>query len=384
MPFGERKEELSSLIAFTSGATVPFTNGVPRDLPLTRLMAILEGRMTISAQTVAGTIFPEAPATLVRRIELRGTKATGGGQTTLVNARGEELNRITRFYHQYLPLGPDVADAAGAGGTAFPAPLAATANGSFDFRVAYMIPIAYDMASVEDESVSILDPSIFSQLDLFVSFGTGQANFVSGGTLTFALSAFGSATGNPVMRITRFSPLAVSHGFKDLINRFHVQTISKQKNLSSIGVTFNDTKIDDLNVGNRIRSVLLRQYQENTTVAGQMDVIAAANGALIGDNSNPGVFRWRVKVNGGEKMRWFNPDAREWNRQVYKQYSTLIPQGYTNLEFAQRGFPLSESFDLRGFGAAGARYELFADALSVPATVSRLDILQQEQIPVEV
>ncbi len=376
----ERKEELATTIPFVANATGVLQNGVPRDLPLTRLFLVHEGRLTISSQTVAGTIFPEAPGTLIRRIRLQGTKVTGAGSVTHFNCRGAEVLALQMFQETYRPLGfvggPN--DLAGSGGTSFPAGLAATANGSYDFRVYYELPIAYRFAAVEDETATILDPSIYSLLDLQIDFGS-TSDLISGGTLTAALSAFGSATGSPQVRVMRFAPLAAGLP----INKFFVQQISKQVQLNSVvAATFADQLIVPLNVGNKMRSVMLRQYQENATIPGLIDVVSAASGALIGDNSNTGVYRWRFKLNGNEKARFFNPDLREWDRQNYNQFDVLIPQGYSHVDWGDRGFPVETAFDTRGFGQAGARWELYGDGLSIPST-GRLDVLQIEQIPTE-
>ena len=378
MAIRERREELSTTIAFSSGNQVLFTGGIPRDRPLSRLFLALEGRMTISGQSIAGNIFPEAPATLIRNVQLRGTKVTGGGTVTLVNARGEELHRLSSFYEAAPAVGVEVAGLPSATGVAFPAPLTPTNNGSFDFRCYYVLPIAPRFATIQDEIAGVTDPSIYSQLDLLVTFGTGQANFVSGGTLTFALSAFGSASGNPAVRVVRFSPLL---GKSKLYNKWHYTLLSKQINMNSIAAAATDTKIADLNIGNWLRFAQLRQYSENTSVSGQIDQSGGSSLARIGDNSNPGIFRIRVKLNGTEIFRMINPDLQEHNRQQYDR-STLIPQGYSVIDFTERGF-MGTAFDSRGFGAAAARFELFGDWTGITST-DKLDILQTERIPVKV
>lgn len=381
----ERREELTNTISYIGSSQQTLKDGVPRDLPLTRLLMALEGRVTVAAHT-AGNYFPEAFATLVRNIQLSGTKVTGGGSITLVNIRGEEAHRMTRFFDTYIPVGVDLAPLPGVGGTAQPAPLAATANGSFDFRVYYLVPIAPRFMVVRDEVQGILDPSIFSQLDLKLTFGAGTAaasgangaNLAGGlGTDTFAFTAFGSGAGLPSVRVTRFSPLA--QGLP--INRYHYTRLSKQVNMSSLAAAANDTKITDLNAGNRVTRIMLRQYSETVGQPGQIDQLAGASLARIGDNSNPGIFRVRLKLNGSEKFRAFWPDLQEHNRQQY-DFTTLFPQGYAVADFCDRA-SADSAFDTRGFGGAAVRWELFGDWIGATAT-DRLDVMQEEQVPVEV
>lgn len=374
----ERREELTNTISFVASSQQTLKDGVPRDLPLTRLLCAFEGRLVTASQTGAGNYFPESPATLIRNFTLTGTKVTGGGSITLLNVRGEEAHRMTRWFDTYIPVGVDVAALPGSGGSAFPAGLAATANGTFDFRVYYLLPIAPRYMVIKDEVQGVLDPSIFSQLNLLVTFGAAPANLASGFTATtFTLSAFGSGSGSPTVRVMRFSPLA--QGLP--INRYHYTRLSKQVNMNSIAAAANDTKITDLNAGNRVTRIQLRQYAETSGQPGQIDQSAGASLARIGDNSNAGLFRVRLKLNGSEKFRAFWPDLQEHNRAQY-DLTTLMPQGYALADFCDRA-SADSAFDTRGFGAAAVRWELFGDWTGLGAQ-DRLDVMQEEQVPVEV
>jgi hypothetical protein len=375
MPIREQRQEIASTMAFSAGNTIPLVNGIPRNLPLTRIMAVLEGRLTISAQTTAGAFFQEAPATLIRKFQISGTKATGGGSDTLINIRGEEAHRLTQFYESYLPVGLGVAAQPGSGGTAFPAGLAATANGSYDFRVYYELPLSYRFASIQDEVASITDPSIYSQPDLSVTFGNGAQNLVDATFVgTTALSAFGSATGTPSVRFYRYNPLAS----KLPIGRMRVFHSSRRIAIGGIGATFADTKITDIQPGRFIRALMFRQYLENASVTGQMETTGSpgTGGARFGDNSNVGTYRWRIKLNGYEIGRMFNPDLQEDSRQQF-DFGTLMPAGYSLWDFASRGFVSGTGLDTRGYAAAGTRLELNGDALSL-AAADVLDLCQIE------
>lgn len=378
MPIREQRQEIATSIAFSAGNAIPLTNGIPRNLPLTRIMAVLEGRLQITVNTTPGAFFPEAPSTLVRRFQISGTKATGGGSDTLINIRGEEAHRLTMFYESYTPVGVLLPALPGAGGTVFPTPLTqASAVGSFDFRVFYELPLSYRFASIQDEVSSIMDPSIYSQPDLTVQFGTGQANLLDSTFVgTTVLSAFGSATGSPTIRLYRYNPLAA----KLPIGRMRVFHSSRRLAVgANVGATFADTKITDIQPGRFIRAMMLRQFNENAAVTGQMDATGAApaaSGALIGDNSNPGIFRWRVKLNGYEIGRMVNCDLQEDSRQQF-DFGILMPQGYALWDFASRGFVSGTALDTRGYAAAGTRLELNGDALNLAANAV-LDVCQIE------
>lgn len=367
----ERKEELTSTIAFSANAEATYLNGVPRDLPLTRMLIVVEGRFNVASQTAAGTILPEAPVSLVANLQVKGTKVTGGGSVTLVNASGEELYELTHLYEQYDAVGIR-RRATDVPGTVFPAAGAATAVGSFDFRFALIVPIAPRFATQEDEIEGILDPSIFSQLDLVIKWRDTPAIFTGGTAVVSSLTAYGSAAGVPTARITRFSPLAAGLP----INKYHYTLTSRQINMGALPAAGSDTKIQDIQSGNKIRTMLLRQYTE---VAGIPKLMAAAR---VGDNSAAGIFRWRVKLNGAEKVRVNNKDLQEMNAQQANMRSTSPDPGYSMIDWADRGF-LEDIFDTRGFGASATRFELVGDWTGLGAT-DRLDILQIEQIPVEV
>ena len=93
-------------------------------------------------------------------------------------------------------------------------------------------------------------------------------------------------------------------------------------------------------------------------------------------NSNAGIYRWRVKLNGYEIGRMFNPDLQEDSRQQF-DFGTLMPNGYSLWDFASRGFVSGTALDTRGYAAAGTRLELNADALSLGGSAV-LDLLQIE------
>lgn len=423
----ERREELTTLVPFAVNTEQTYPNGLPRDLPLTRLMLTVEGRYNITAQTTPGTFLPEAPVTLIRNLQLKGTKVTGGGSITLVNASGEELSYLSNFYKFYTPLGPQRQQSTTPNANQI-VPGAATFVQGYDFRFNILVPVAPFFATQEDEVAGILDPAIFSQLDLVVRYGDPSAAFFQGGTgITATVNAYGSATGVPTVRVTRFSPLAA--GLR--INQFHYTHLSRQVNMGTLPATGTDTKIVDLQVGNKIRAILFRQYEE---LSGQPKEMASPN---IGDGVQRGLFRFRVKVNGAEKVRITNQDLREFNAQQAElrgQMSTLptasiidqtggtvsntfaaitagaayaqadavamknaiatlaakinggeggaeLPLGYAMQDWGDRGF-LEDIFDTRGYGATATRFELMGDWLLLTAN-SRLDLLQIEQVPVE-
>jgi hypothetical protein len=387
-----RFEELPSTIAYVSGAQTqayPGT-GLPRDLPYIGLWLRLDFRNVVTA--FAGTYFPEYPATLLRRIRVQGTKAGGGGSVTLVNIRGEEAAVLARLFSQYVLagmgynlLGPvnqanvlSINPAPGSGGTALPFPLATVANGTFDGVVYYYVPLAPPRSLLRDHLFGLQDLSVYSQVDLLLDFGD-STKVISSSTAVNTLTAFGSGSGSPTVRVSRVCALP---GKGAPINKFHYIYSSKKINIfSAIAATFADQKVTDLNAGNQMRFLMLRQYSENASVDGLIDVTGTASFARIADNSNAGTYRVRVKVNGNEKFRAFWPDLQEKNRADYQQFP-LMPQGYGVVDWSVLG-PMSDIFDVRGYGAGAVRWELFADGLSLVST-DRMDVLQCEQVPVEV
>ncbi|MGH8743636.1 MAG: hypothetical protein ACREUY_05080, partial [Burkholderiales bacterium] len=114
---------------------------------------------------------------------------------------------------------------------------------------------------------------------------------------------------------------------------------------------------------------------------GVVDQLTNVSLARLGDESNVGIYRWYLKLNGAAKWQSRNVDMQEHNRQVFGFFANQ-QRGYTMLDFADRGF-MEDIFDARGFGAAAVRFELHGDWLGITAA-DRLDILQIEQIPVEI
>jgi hypothetical protein len=377
-----RFEELPSTIAFIAGAiTQPYPGtGLPRDLPYRGLLLKLRLRSVVAGQTVAGNYFPEWPNTLIRRIRVQGTKAGGGGSVTLVNIRGEEAYQLFKLFSEYIPIGASLAGLPGVGGTTLPIGLAATANGTFDGYAYYYVPLAPPRSLLRDNLYGLQDFSIYSQVDLLLDFGTNPGTIASGFTGdTFTLTDFGLGSGSPTVLIHRECALP---GKGAPINKFHYIYSSKKIAIQSvIGATFADQKITDLNAGNMMRFIMMRQYGENASVDGLIDQTAGVSQARIADNSNIGTFRVRVKVNGAEKARAFWGDLQERNRADFNQ-TALMPQGYAVFDWSNLG-PMSDIFDARGFGVGAVRWELFGDGLNLAAS-DKMDVLQCEQVPVEV
>lgn len=377
-----RFEELPSTIPFTAGAvTQPYPGtGLPRDLPYRGLLLKLRFRMVVASQTVAGNYFPEFPNTLIRRIRVQGTKAGGGGSVTLVNIRGEESYQLFKLFSEYIPIGASLAGPPGVGGTTSPIGLAATANGTFDGYAFFYVPLAPPRSLLRDNLYGLQDFSIYSQVDLLLDFGTNPGSIASGFTGdTFTFTDFGTAAGSPQVLIHRECALP---GKGAPINKFHYIYSSKKIAIQAvIGATFADQKITDLNAGNMLRFLMMRQYAENASVDGLIDQSAGVSLARIADNSNIGTFRTRVKVNGAEKARAFWLDLQERNRADYQQ-TILMPQGYALWDWSNLG-PMSDIFDARGFGVGAVRWELFGDGLNLVAA-DKMDVLQCEQVPVEV
>lgn len=342
-------------------------SGLPRDLPLTMLLLMCEGRWNVTAN--AGVVLPEAPVSLIRNVQLRGTKVTGGGSITLVNLSGEELAFFTEMYNQYTPLGIRRQPLSVPGST-FPGPGVAVGNGNFDFRFALIVPIAPFYATHEDEIAGILDPSIFSQLDLVVRFGDATA--LASAAVTSTFSAFGSASGVPAITVTRFSPLAANLP----INQYHYTLLSRQFQWGNLPASGADTLIGQLQIGNKIRGLLLRQYAQSASVPKLMTA------ARVGDGIAAGINRFRVKLNGSEKLRVRNVDLREINARDGGFRQELL-QGYALVDWASRGF-MEDIFDTRGFGATATRFELYADFTGMTPSTDALDVTQIEQVKVEV
>jgi len=371
----ERREELVIQIPMpgSSGAGVAGEqvfgqgSGLPRDLPLTQIGLMVEGRWNVTV--AAGTVLPEAPVSLVRQVQLLGTKVTGGGSIQLINISGEELAFLTEMYNQYTPLGIRRQPLSVPGST-FPNPGAAVSVGNFDFRFFLLVPIAPFYATHEDEIAGILDPSIFSQLDLRVRFGDSTA--FTAGAVTATFSGFGSASGVPTVTVFRFSPLAANLP----INQYHYTLLSRQFQWGNFPASGTDTLIGQLQVGNKIRGLLLRQYAQSSTVPKLMTA------ARVGDGIAAGIFRYRVKLNGAEKFRMRNVDIREVNAKDGRFRQELL-QGYALIDWASRGF-LEDIFDTRGFGATATRFELFSDFTGMVPATDALDVTQIEQVKVEV
>jgi hypothetical protein len=173
----------------------------------------------------------------------------------------------------------------------------------------------------------------------------------------------------------------------------YLSRIERQMNFSNLGnVTRNlVTGAGDFPVGNMIKSLMVRQYQEVSGQEGTIDQSAGAslvlglpNAALTGITRlylmrNANIPDWEVGYNQlvDQNRNIFGAGI---NRPAIGGIDDQgTPTGYTLIDFTQESGSLEDCYDVRS-GFPPNKLQLYVDSSGVPATVSRMDVLYQELV----
>jgi hypothetical protein len=210
-----------------------------------------------------------------------------------------------------------------------------------------------------------------------------------------AFSDIGGSTGNPTFEYFLEQPILSGADF----GTHYVSRVERQANFSNIGNVTRAllTQAGDIPVGNMIKSIMLRQYQE---VSGQEGVVDQSAGAslFLGLNtfgagtSQPatGIKRVYLMRNANIpdwELGWtqlVDVDRNIWFPMINRPSIASIddqagmPVGYTLLDFTQDSGTLEDAYDLRS-GFPPNKIQLYLDSVAVPAS-SRIDVLYQEVV----
>jgi hypothetical protein len=216
--------------------SIPFTENGVQTLDLQRGFLIrsvgmrLQGTVTV-AGAAATAANPEAPFTLVRRIEV-----IGDGRDTLFNMSGEQLRSWLAMYYGGVPAfsPPNLAGVVGAVGV--------------NTFAAYM-PIPFESPLTRVPIDTLLDSRRYENLQLRITWGqvTSGANVNS--DLLEAAAATTQAPGTITIDVAQFQTSEPSGQLFSQMRRYAIE-----KDITAANTDF-DT---DINTGQTIRSLLVR------------------------------------------------------------------------------------------------------------------------------
>lgn len=335
----------------------PPNNIVPNDRFLSGMLLQYEGRITNAGAGNPTGVQADAPFALIDTVIMQGTHRLRGQPEQFINARGADLRELARIYESSAPL---VAPAAlGLG------PLAAN-----DIR--FTIPIWFypERVSLGEKVDHLLDAPNYDALSLRIQVADDQNIFTYAARTAPTFSAFGSAVGNPVIRVGFWYAQAGRHAFEGFVPA-RVWRYFNEDASADITTTAANVRLQNMNVprGNRIRNILMK-----TGIASA--AVAAGNTSY---NTLSNVILANVKVmRGVNKVTRFYADFFELSEDVRINKAIAPTAGYALLDYAPNA-TVHENLDLTG-AAAGPTgdVDVFIQADVTGAAGQRLMALWEE------
>jgi hypothetical protein len=305
------------------------SGNIPNDRFMYSMRLQFEGRMTNPGNTHQPTaVLADAPYSLIDLVTISGTHRPRNNREDFIIARGADLFEWNKVY-----LGT------GANQISTPATLSASASATNDVRFIIDIPFTPLVVPARERLAYLLDTPNYDQLQLFINFADAASVFVLGDqAVTF--SAYGSATGNPRIRVSGTFAMGGAGRFANFVPgrvfRQYNEIVS-----GDIVAGATASRLFNLNRGYRIRSALLKTGVKSAAVT-------SGNNAYLSRSST---ILTNIKV-----VQGLNKQIRFWADQFALQadsgfaYSSLPDAGYTLIDFANQGL-LGESLRTQGLVA---------------------------------
>lgn len=313
------------------------TNGglLPNDRFMFALPMTFEGRLTNAGSNNPTGVQADAPFSLIDTIQVGGYHRVRGQNEPFINIRGVDLYNFNRMMSGHIPY--VVPNSQGA--PVFTVSLSTSANGTNDIRFTLFLPFTPLRIPLKDKAGWLLDAPNYDQLKLAVTFADDQSVFTYGTRTAGTFSAFGSATGNPRLRVDgQFALLnAASFGFIPARPWRYYQELT-DSNWTS---TTNNARLYNIPRGNKIRNILIKTGVKSTAVNSGNNVYNTTSDTILVN----------IKVQRGlnKSIRYYE-DFYRIKTETERSYGVFPAPGYCLMDFAQNGV-LSEALDTVGLVA---------------------------------
>lgn len=303
---------------------VGLVNRVPLDKPLFGMMLEVRYRFAVGA-TATGIMQAEGQQNFIQRVRVVGTHKRFGTRE-LVNLRGSTLFELEKKYTfgNFMPVVQDT--------TAFPATGVATvAATTYGNNFNMYIPFVPRGIPKLQQMLFLVRNDEWATFDIYVTFGdaTSIAKFAAGQVVTF--TDFASASGVPRARLSVIrSILGEARG---LIQPaiFRRQFLPLTSVLTSASGT--DTPLQDLDVGFKVCSYLVKTGTLEITVTGGVNSFATLSDGII--------TRCKIKLDNVVIKDAISPlQARSYSA---SEHGAPLDTGYFPMEFIE-GHDLNTAF----------------------------------------
>ncbi len=300
------------------------TNGglIPNDRYLHSLLMEFQGRMTNPSSGQPTGQQADAPYSLIDTVLVTGYHRVRGANEPFINVRGTDLLNLERMYGGRIPyVVPNTT-----GAPVFSLNLSNSANATNDIRFVLELPFTPKRIGVGAQMAWILDAPNYDQLKLTVQFADDKSVF-TGQTTAPTFSAFGSTTGNPILRVMgRFILGGNSvYGFvPGRVWRYFQENTSGDITSSSVSAS----RQYNIPRGNRIRGIMIKTGVKSTAISSGNNVYNTVSDTVFAN----------IKVMRGlYKSIRYVADYIGLKFETESMYGIFPATGYALIDWAERG-----------------------------------------------
>ncbi len=331
-----RPENINTITFTANTIGVLPGNQLPSDRFMWGLHLLLEGRATMPATGGPTALSADGAAQLIEKITVEGYHRGRGAQERFVDLRGADLFQLGSDYQgltQYTE----------------PTTWSFTGSATNDFRVNYLVPFVPLGVSPYEQARYLLDNPNYDALKLSLQFGDAVSAFGAGTAPT--LTAYGSTTGSPLVRVLGYFALAGPGRFMGQVPG-RLFSYFTEVTGSALTTTATRVRLVDIPRGAYVRAITVKTGVKQTTTGGNN-----AYGSL----SNTILSEIRVNRGLNNPVRYFPLfiQARE-ERAAWRGFRA--PAGFARIDFAGHG-ALGEIFNARPLVAGpSGQVDFYLDA----------------------
>ena len=316
LPIQPQNWVAQQVVQFRSDAS-----GFPLDRFYYGLFAEVSGRLAVGVADALAEA-AESPLPFLERIHIYGQHRRRNEQTDIIDLRG--ASAFHKFGTIYRSRSPNNTGAMG------------LTQGDNDFR--FYVPIIFppQKISVLQQAGFLLDAPNYDWIQADFHMSDGNSVLDADATTTFTLTAFGSATGTPQIRLHRLIPnlrgerVGLITGLVRHYNRF----------ITGSKMTTSATKVNlfDVRPGNSYRSFLLKTGVKTTYASAGFNAFASLSDGILSN------LRFTREDVAQRELATFLM-GREY---LSEQYGVTVPVGYSGFDFAEFG-DIRTAFDTARF-----------------------------------
>lgn len=263
--------------AENSSQTLPTNGGLlPNDRFLHSILLEFRGRLTMPASSGPSSVLEDGHGAIFERISVEGYHRIRRQQEKIFDLRGSDAEIWQRYY---LPTQL----------RKLPSSISVSASAANDILVQILIPFTPLRVAPSVQAAYLLDAPNYESLKLTVQFADWK-NLVAGGTNAPTWSAFGSSSGNPVVR--------VYGNFAMQANRFagfvpgRVFRYFQEVTGSPVTTSANGVRLFDVPRGFDIRAIYLKTGTKSTSTTSGNNAFATFSDFLTDLRFNVGLGKY--------------------------------------------------------------------------------------------